>query len=132
MSEHIRVSVADGVCTVAMHRPEKKNALTRDMYLGLAEAIQRSAADPEVRCLLLTGTAEVFCAGNDIGEVLLVLRLIGLAGRGRRSGGCDLADGGLGGCVVDGLALALEDVLGRGRQDTMAISHDPYHGSQRV
>ncbi|WP_431269368.1 hypothetical protein [Dankookia sp. P2] len=32
MSEHIRVSVADGVCTVAMHRPEKKNALTRDMY----------------------------------------------------------------------------------------------------
>ncbi|MFC7477411.1 enoyl-CoA hydratase-related protein [Dankookia sp. GCM10030260] len=68
MSEHIRVSVADGVCTVAMHRPEKKNALTREMYLGLAEAIERSAADPAVRCLLLTGTAEVFCAGNDIGD----------------------------------------------------------------
>lgn len=68
MSEHIRVSVADGVCTVAMHRPEKKNALTRDMYLGLAEAIEQSAADPAIRCLLLTGTAEVFCAGNDIGD----------------------------------------------------------------
>ena len=68
MSEHIRVSVAEGVCTVVMHRPEKKNALTRDMYLGLAEAIERSAADPAIRCLLLTGTAEVFCAGNDIGD----------------------------------------------------------------
>jgi enoyl-CoA hydratase/carnithine racemase len=68
MSEHIRVSVADGVCTVAMHRPEKKNALTRDMYLGLAEAIEQSAAEPAIRCLLLTGTAEVFCAGNDIGD----------------------------------------------------------------
>jgi hypothetical protein len=39
------------------------------------------------------------------------LRLISLARRGWRSGGCDLADGGLGGCVVDGLALALEDAL---------------------
>ncbi|MCB4821102.1 enoyl-CoA hydratase-related protein [Roseicella aerolata] len=68
MSEHIRVSVADGVCTVAMHRPEKKNALTRDMYAGLAEAIERSAADPEIRCLLLTGTEEIFCAGNDIAD----------------------------------------------------------------
>jgi enoyl-CoA hydratase/carnithine racemase len=60
--------VADGVCTVAMHRPEKKNALTRDMYAGLADAIERSAADPGIRCLLLTGTTEVFCAGNDIGD----------------------------------------------------------------
>ncbi|MEN0075645.1 MAG: enoyl-CoA hydratase-related protein [Paracraurococcus sp.] len=68
MSENIRVLVADGVCTVAMHRPEKKNALTRDMYAGLADAIERSAADPEIRCLLLTGTEEVFCAGNDIAD----------------------------------------------------------------
>jgi len=64
----IAYAVADGVCTVAMHRPEKKNALTRDMYLGLAEAIERGAADPGIRCLLLTGTPEVFCAGNDIGD----------------------------------------------------------------
>lgn len=68
MSEQIRVTVAEGVCTVAMHRPEKKNALTHDMYLGLAEAIERSAAAPEIRCLLLTGTDEVFCAGNDIAD----------------------------------------------------------------
>jgi enoyl-CoA hydratase/carnithine racemase len=68
MSENIRVSVADGVCTVAMHRPGKKNALTRDMYAGLADAIERTAEDPAIRCLLLTGTEEVFCAGNDIAD----------------------------------------------------------------
>jgi enoyl-CoA hydratase/carnithine racemase len=68
MSEHIRVAVANGVCTVAIDRPEKKNALTRDMYEGLASAIEQSAADPAIRCLLLTGTAEVFCAGNDIAD----------------------------------------------------------------
>ena len=68
MSEHIRVSVAEGVCTVAIDRPEKKNALTRDMYAGLADAIGRTAADPAFRCLLLTGSADVFCAGNDIAD----------------------------------------------------------------
>ena len=67
MSEHIRVSLADGVCTVAIDRPGKKNALTADMYAGLADAIERTAADPAIRCLLLTGSGDVFCAGADIG-----------------------------------------------------------------
>lgn len=50
-------------------------------------------------------------AGYNIGQVLLFLGLVGLAGGGWRSGGCDLADGGLGRSVVDGLALALREVL---------------------
>lgn len=49
---------------------------------------------------------------DDRGKVLLFLRLVGLAGRGRRRGRGDLADGGLGGGVVDGLALALGGLLG--------------------
>jgi hypothetical protein len=65
-------------------------------------------------------------AGEGIGEVLLVLRLIGLTRGGWRSGGCDLADGGLGGCVVDGLTLALEDLLERGRRYMLAL--EAYHG----
>jgi len=68
MSENIRVAVAEGVCTVTIERPEKKNSLTRTMYAALAEAIEGSAADPAIRCLLLTGAGDVFCAGNDIGE----------------------------------------------------------------
>jgi enoyl-CoA hydratase/carnithine racemase len=68
MSEHIRVAVAEGVCTVTIDRVEKKNSLTRAMYAGLADAVEMAAREDAVRCLLLTGSGDVFCAGNDIGE----------------------------------------------------------------
>jgi enoyl-CoA hydratase/carnithine racemase len=68
MTEHIRMSVAEGVCTVAFTRPEKKNALTQAMYAGLADAIERTAEDPAISCLLITGCDDVFCAGNDIAD----------------------------------------------------------------
>ena len=68
MSENIRVEVEDGVCTVTIARPEKKNSLTQPMYAGLADAIERAQAERDIRCLLLTGAGEAFCAGNDIGD----------------------------------------------------------------
>jgi enoyl-CoA hydratase/carnithine racemase len=68
MSEYIRVGVADGVCTVTIARPEKKNSLTHAMYAGLADAIAMAQAEPDIGCLLLTGMDEVFCAGNDIAD----------------------------------------------------------------
>lgn len=68
MNEHIRVGVADGVCTVTIARPEKKNSLTQAMYQGLADAIEMARSEHTVGCLLLTGTEEVFCAGNDIAD----------------------------------------------------------------
>ena len=69
MSENIRVAVAeDGVCTVTISRPDKKNSLTRAMYAALAEAIDMATTSEAVRVLLLAGEGEVFCAGNDIGE----------------------------------------------------------------
>jgi len=68
ISEHIRVSVADGVCAVTIARPEKKNSLTQEMYEGLAAAIERTREDDAIRCLLITGAGESFCAGNDIGD----------------------------------------------------------------
>lgn len=68
MSENIRVAVAEGVCTVTISRPEKKNSLTRAMYAALADAIETAADGEEVRALLLAGEGDIFCAGNDIGE----------------------------------------------------------------
>jgi enoyl-CoA hydratase/carnithine racemase len=68
MYENIRVGVADGVCTVTIARPEKKNSLTQAMYEGLANAIEMARSEHAVRCLLLTGTEDVFCAGNDIAD----------------------------------------------------------------
>jgi len=68
MSEHVRVEIAEGVSTVTIDRPDKKNALTRAMYGALADAIDQAAADPAIRCLLLTGSGGVYCAGNDIAD----------------------------------------------------------------
>lgn len=68
MSDHVRVSVSDGVCRIQMHRPEKKNALTREMYAALAHALERAASDDAIRAVLLTGTGDSFTAGNDIAD----------------------------------------------------------------
>jgi enoyl-CoA hydratase/carnithine racemase len=66
MSEHIRFEVADGVATVAIARPAKKNALTLDMYDALVAAFERAAADDAVQVILLQGAEGVFTAGNDL------------------------------------------------------------------
>jgi enoyl-CoA hydratase/carnithine racemase len=66
MSEHVRVEKAEGVLTLTLDRPEKKNALTREMYAALAGAISDSDADPQVRAVLLQANGAFFTAGHDI------------------------------------------------------------------
>jgi hypothetical protein len=90
---------------------------------GCGVVVEEQARACDLGCEAVCGCGT---AGEGIGQVLLVLRLIGLAGGRWRSGGCDLADGGLGGCVVDGLALALEDLLERGRRHMLAL--EAYYG----
>ena len=68
MSEHIKTSRADGVLTLVMDRPEKKNALTDAMYQVLADQIEGAQSDADVRVMLIRGEGELFTAGNDIGE----------------------------------------------------------------
>jgi enoyl-CoA hydratase/carnithine racemase len=66
MAEHIVVSVENRVLTVRLDRLEKKNALTRGMYLGMIEALKQADADPNVRVVMITGTELCFTAGNDL------------------------------------------------------------------
>jgi enoyl-CoA hydratase/carnithine racemase len=66
MAEHIVVSVENRILTVRLDRLEKKNALTRGMYLGMIEALKQADADPNVRVVLITGTEACFTAGNDL------------------------------------------------------------------
>src|SRR5690606_21760255 len=58
--------VADGVATIALSRPAKKNALTAPMYQAMADALRAFEADPSVRCIVVHGSAEAFTAGNDL------------------------------------------------------------------
>ena len=66
----IKSETSGRVARIRFDRLEKKNAITRDMYTQLAKALAAADADPEVRALLLQGTAECFTAGNDINDFL--------------------------------------------------------------
>jgi enoyl-CoA hydratase/carnithine racemase len=66
MAEHIVVSIQDRILSIRLDRPEKKNALTRGMYLGMIEALAQAENDSAVRVVLITGTQDCFTAGNDL------------------------------------------------------------------
>jgi enoyl-CoA hydratase/carnithine racemase len=66
----IRVKTENRIARIQLDRLDKKNALTGDMYAGLADAVSGADADPQVRALLLHGTPECFCAGNDVADFL--------------------------------------------------------------
>jgi enoyl-CoA hydratase len=53
---------------VTLNRPEKLNALTREMVAGLHESLGLADADDEVKVLVLTGAGSAFSAGFDIGQ----------------------------------------------------------------
>ena len=66
MADQISVEVMDRVLSIRMDRPEKKNALTRTMYIAMTDALRQAEANAAVRAILITGTADCFTAGNDL------------------------------------------------------------------
>ena len=66
MSNTVLVTREAGVMEIAFNRPEKKNALTRDMYAAVVDALMSADADPAIRVAILTGIGETFTSGNDI------------------------------------------------------------------
>jgi enoyl-CoA hydratase/carnithine racemase len=68
MSDHVLVDQAGGVLTLTLNRPEKKNALTAEMYAALGRAIDNAADDRAVRCILLQANGDSFTAGNDLSD----------------------------------------------------------------
>jgi enoyl-CoA hydratase/carnithine racemase len=55
-----------GVAVVTLQRPEKRNALSIDLRVELADAFERLASDDSVGCVMLTGAGSAFCAGMDV------------------------------------------------------------------
>jgi enoyl-CoA hydratase/carnithine racemase len=66
----IRTATLNGVATIEIARPEKKNALTADMYQTMADAIADAGIDKAVRAVLITGQPGMFTAGNDLEDFL--------------------------------------------------------------
>ncbi|UCH30275.1 MAG: crotonase/enoyl-CoA hydratase family protein [Myxococcales bacterium] len=55
------------ICT--FNRPEKRNALSMEMLVRMADAWEEADGDPEVRAIVLTGAGGTFCAGSDLGSM---------------------------------------------------------------
>src|SRR6185437_8733019 len=61
---------AEGVMTIALNRPEKKNAITSAMYQTMADALADAQEDAAVRAILIRGSENVFSAGNDLEDFM--------------------------------------------------------------
>ncbi len=72
MTDHVRVSRDQGVLTLTLARPEKKNALTNAMYEAIAREMNRAENDPEIRAIVLAAEGDMFTAGNDIADFTAV------------------------------------------------------------
>jgi len=67
---NITNTFSEGVLSLSLNRPEKMNALTRDMYADLARALNEAAGDFSVRAVILTSEGDHFTAGNDIRDFM--------------------------------------------------------------
>lgn len=90
----LHIETRDHVRTFTLNRPEVMNAFDDDMRRALVEGLEESAQDSEVRCVLVTGAGEAFCAGGDIasmaklqteGDTRVLEERIALAARGVRA-----------------------------------------------
>jgi enoyl-CoA hydratase/carnithine racemase len=84
-SRHLHATSADGVLRVVIDRPERRNALTIEMYHGLKKAAVLAERDPAVDVLLVTATGDYFCVGGEMGG-----KHEGGAGLDRETDGIDL------------------------------------------
>lgn len=70
MADDLLLAVENGIATLTLNRPEKRNALTRHLITALKARMEELAQRSEVRVVIVTGAGRAFCAGLDLDEVL--------------------------------------------------------------
>ena len=95
MTEMITVEVADGVATLTLNQPERRNALTLPMVDEIVDAFDGFERGEDVGAVIVTGAGSAFCAGADLGH---------LGGGGAGSGGAGGGSAGSGGAGGGGAA----------------------------
>ncbi len=69
-TDQVQSVFQEGILTVRINRPEKRNALTNVIYGALADALQRAEEDPAIRVVMLCGCDGCFTSGYDITDVV--------------------------------------------------------------
>jgi enoyl-CoA hydratase/carnithine racemase len=72
--QHFDFSLADGVATITLSRPEKLGALTFDVYADLRDLVAELPHRGDARVLVITGSGRGFCSGGDVVEIIGALR----------------------------------------------------------
>src|SRR5262245_4913475 len=65
----ILLTAGDGIVRLTLNRPQKRNALTRELLAELRTKLDQAAATPHLRCLILGASGPVFCAGMDLAQM---------------------------------------------------------------
>ncbi|MES2903071.1 MAG: enoyl-CoA hydratase family protein [Pseudomonadota bacterium] len=68
--KHFRWDFADGVATITLDRPAKKNPLTFDSYAELRDTFRALVVTPQVRAIVIAGSGGNFCSGGDVHEII--------------------------------------------------------------
>jgi len=68
-SDVVLVEDADGVRRITFNRPDALNAFNQELWVAIRDALVEAAEDPELRCVVLTGTGRAFTAGQDLAEM---------------------------------------------------------------
>ncbi len=62
--------LSGNVLRITLNRPERRNALNRLAYAEIEAAFRAASADPDVRCVVVTGADPAFCSGEDVKEMM--------------------------------------------------------------
>ncbi|GAB3454982.1 enoyl-CoA hydratase family protein [Massilia terrae] len=79
-ARHFVFGVADGVATLTLNRPERKNPLTFDSYAELRDLFRELAFADDVKAVVLTGAGENFCSGGDVHDIIGPLTRLDMPG----------------------------------------------------
>jgi len=69
MPQSLKFQKKDGIATIELYRPQKKNSLNAELRHELEHCLEELAHDQGVKVVIVTGGEEVFCAGADISEI---------------------------------------------------------------
>ena len=65
-TDHLLADLTGGILTLTFNRPEARNALSSELLQALGSQLAGGEINPEVRCVVITGTGAAFCAGGDV------------------------------------------------------------------
>ena len=64
--DEVRYEVADHVATITLDAPERMNTISGPMLMAISQHLLAADRDPDVRCVVITGSGRAFCAGLDL------------------------------------------------------------------